>query len=331
MANNSDLYIWMSCTVLFIAACVICGLFNPALELGENQTLYIYSSMSQVIAGVYGLTIAGYVFLRDQQNRMVDRDETLNEIIERIQLDQHRRMSHITILSILTIFSSLLVIGLREISTEYIKSASSNTAGALFISSIIWIAYFVIEVTRPEKISIASKIIKDEIANPDNFPEKKSPRSPSEGLRNDIPSGSSDEVPINKTKTHVESTQGNGLSEFLSKFNKIERLLSLFVEQRFYVPTSTIVEATDENFRSRPKMSGFKWTVTRTVNALISEGKIDESFGREIKEIIRYRNALVHGQDMNVDKSMITRVQNAYTRLKITLNDYVTIDDDFTD
>ncbi|PSU19934.1 hypothetical protein CTM97_18525 [Photobacterium phosphoreum] len=45
------------------------GLYSPMFELNENQILYIYSTSAQVLAGIYGLTLSGFIFFRNELSR----------------------------------------------------------------------------------------------------------------------------------------------------------------------------------------------------------------------------------------------------------------------
>lgn len=45
--------------------------------LNENQLLYLFSAMAQVIAGVFGLTLTAYVFFADKFRESTSGDDTL--------------------------------------------------------------------------------------------------------------------------------------------------------------------------------------------------------------------------------------------------------------
>lgn len=52
-------------SLLFLVVSVVSsvvGLSGSLLVMNENQILYLYSSSPQILAGVYGLTFAGFVF-----------------------------------------------------------------------------------------------------------------------------------------------------------------------------------------------------------------------------------------------------------------------------
>ncbi|MDQ2822704.1 MAG: hypothetical protein M3Y65_20390, partial [Pseudomonadota bacterium] len=268
---------------LWIAA----GLFFPFVNLSENQTLYIFSSISQVVAGIYGLTLAGYVFLSNQQDRLIDKDDSLIDIVGRIQEDQHSLVMFITILSVSAMFVSLLTIGLREIENCSIMLFVSNGAVALFISAILWTAYFVADVTRPDKISEESKAMKDEISA--QFQHQ--PLTPVADAI--VESGASRPV-----ERETASTDNSNLAEFIRTFNRIDDLLETYAD----INLSNSAQAIISNPLAISPNTGFfrknnaRWTISRIVKALVVEGRIDKLFANDLSEIIRYRNALVHGQ-----------------------------------
>lgn len=283
----------------------------PVLILSENQTLYIYSSISQVIAGIYGLTVAGYAFLRNQQDRMMDKDESLVEIFERIQKQQHDSVFLITIISGLSIISSLLAIAVREVEQLSIRTIASNTATCFFITSLVLTAYFVIDSMRPEKIITASESIKNEVS--------------SSSASNNSPPFESNATSENQNDS-ISNNNGK-LSEFLKNYNSIERTLDKYVNEYFYFKDTEILDLTKfqltsslesiplENYNRLNPTRRKNWTKARIVKSLASEGIISSKFAAELLELIRYRNALVHGKEMIVDDNMLTRVINASVKL----------------
>ena len=59
------LIIWgiIGSAVLSIIASFLC---HPKFLLNENQLLYLFSSMAQIIGSVFGLTLTAYVFFVDK-------------------------------------------------------------------------------------------------------------------------------------------------------------------------------------------------------------------------------------------------------------------------
>ena len=265
--------------------------------------------MAQVVAGIFGLTIAGYTFLRNQQDRLVDKDDTLIEIFERIQGNQHHLVEYITALSVASIFSALLVIALRDTSHENIKSSFLDFTSALFVTSLLWTAYFAIEVTRPEKISNASKMIKDEIALHAHVDDELGGRS--------IDKNSDDLIPV--TDNYKDK---NHFSEFMRYFNSMENYLVSFAEFNFGSKSKASADFDlnpDMQNKKSIHRSGVNLPISKIVKALLSDAVINKKFSDEILDIIRYRNALVHGQDLSVDANMLSRIIAAVEQLRLSI------------
>lgn len=291
-SNSAKLSLILTFSVVVIWNVV--GTNIPILHLSENQSLYIYSSAAQVIAAVYGLTVAGYGFLRTQQDRLIDKDETLVEIISRIQLQQHNGFILITWISGLAIIVALLAIALREVDSSIIRALALNTASALFMTSLAWTALFVADALRPEKIIKASESIKEEITAATNEYYAHT---------------------VDREEPH--SKPGN-LGQFLKSFNEIERRLEAYAERYFY---KTVVGAALESFslKSTPTIQTtgkrLRWTKIKIIRALVSQKLILPQLANELMILVKYRNALVHGNDLTVSDDMVERVISAKDEL----------------
>jgi hypothetical protein len=269
-----------ACTVGTVVIWVIVGTFAPTLLLGENQTLYIFSSQAQVVAAVFGLTITGYVFLRDQQDRLSDQDESLTEIIDSIQREQFSFIALLTGVSIASMLMSLLTIAYREHTSFSLRTGILNTATALFIASLVLTAIFVFHAMRPSKIARTSAAIKAEVEAQQVGATPPEPQF---------------ETPA--------SAKGN-LEEFLLAFNSIEQRLDEFAREHLERPRPVSgVTWSDETSRIRQPRT--TWTKPRIVRAMESQGVIDKVLAARLIDLIRYRNALVHGQDMSVPDDVL--------------------------
>jgi hypothetical protein len=69
---------------LFFSACCLgsIALSRYAAGLDENQILYLFSISAQVIAAIYGLTLTGFIFLRNELSREEFEDETLVDLFK---------------------------------------------------------------------------------------------------------------------------------------------------------------------------------------------------------------------------------------------------------
>ncbi|MEQ5346954.1 hypothetical protein ABN253_02040 [Proteus genomosp. 6] len=178
--------------IIITITCIISiwiGLFHPLFSLNENQVLYLYSNSSQVLAAIYGLTLTGFIFFRNELIRNETIDNTLSDATDNLKIRYRKKLIFITLLSIITLITSNLVISIENIKHEDTKIFFMNLSQTLFIVSLITISFFIFDILEPKKIEKESLKIQEEF-DPD----------------------------INKS-------DNGDLSEFLKNFNKIERLL----------------------------------------------------------------------------------------------------------
>lgn len=175
--------------VLSLAGTAI-GLSGYALLLNENQVLYLFSTSGQVIAGIYGLTLTGFVFFRSELNREEFEDQTLAEAVETLKRRYFTLLVFITALVVLTILSANFAISYEAAPSPQLKVVVINVAQSLFATSLLSVAYFVFDIVSPKRIESVSR----------NLQEKVDPR-------------------------RSEQTKG-GLEEFLRNYNQIEALLA---------------------------------------------------------------------------------------------------------
>lgn len=80
------------------------------LPMSENQILYIYSSLAQVIGALLGLTIAGYSVIDSKNKKSISSDNSAAEYIEEIQKEQFAAFAGITFLSLADLILCFLVL-----------------------------------------------------------------------------------------------------------------------------------------------------------------------------------------------------------------------------
>lgn len=177
------------------------GFGQHALRLNENQVLYLFSTSSQVIAAVYGLTLTGFIFFRNELSREEFEDETLTEAVETLKQRYLALLMFITILVILTILAANLAISLEAGEGPGRSVLVINLGQSAFVTSLAAIAYFMFDVLSPHSIEIASRTLQDKV-----------------------------------DPTRTQRTEG-GLEEFLRNYNQIELLL-VEAGQAFQTPAA---------------------------------------------------------------------------------------------
>ncbi len=146
-------------TALFVVMSIIStsiGLSPLATKLNENQVLYLFSTTGQVIAAVYGLTLTGFIFFRNELSREEFEDETLAEAVEALKVRYFVLLAFITLLVLLTIFLANLAIAREAAGPTFGNTVIINVGQAAFVTSLLAVAYFVFDVISPRRIEKAS-------------------------------------------------------------------------------------------------------------------------------------------------------------------------------
>lgn len=301
----------------------------PLVSLGENQALYIFSSQAQVVAAVYGLTITGYIFLHNQQDRLADKDETVADALDDIKMYQYCFITFLTIVSLMAIFLALMAIAFRDCRSDILKVITQNSSAALFVVALICTGYFVRDAMRPNKIEEASDRIKKSMESKaplDDQGGAETEASNSEPLAERSPQIELSPVILDTLDEAVRSPNINalpsgvsrtgGFEQFLSHYNRIEQSLELFASMYLERPRASLVSPSSlSEYQDNKSSRRSNWTKPRIVNAMLAQGLIGSKLAQSLLELTKYRNALVHGGDFSVAAEMLERVKKASEEL----------------
>lgn len=176
--------------LLFAGVTTSWGMTHAALLLNESQILYLFSTSAQVLAGVYGLTLTGFIFFRNELSREENEDETLTEAVESLKRRYFILLIFITTLVLVTFALSNLAISSESSTGKLVNNSLINAGQSAFATSLLAIAYFIFDVVSPRRIEQASRSLQDEV-----------------------------------DPTHAAMGRGS-LEEFLRNYNQIEMLLN---------------------------------------------------------------------------------------------------------
>lgn len=151
------------CIVITLLNLVNCWIFKiEYILLSENQILYIYSSLAQVIGAILGLTIAGYSMIDSKMKSLSETDTTITEYVEDIRHEYYVSLMYIIILSTIDIIFCLIILAVYD--------NTLNTFAPFFMTETIIIFVFImIELIRfvcylnPNTINEKGNIDKDSI------------------------------------------------------------------------------------------------------------------------------------------------------------------------
>ena len=149
--------------LLFTLSATGLVLSGHAISLNENQILYLFSTSAQVIAAVYGLTLTGFIFLRNELSREEFEDETLADAVEDLKSRYFILLVFITILVTFTLLLANLAICYESSGGAPLNTLIINAGQSAFLTSLLAIAYFVFDVTAPKRIEGASKALQSKV------------------------------------------------------------------------------------------------------------------------------------------------------------------------
>ncbi len=138
---------------LVLATCInfIISFFEPIFILNENQLLYLFSSMGQIIGGVFGLTLTAYVFFADKFKESTKEDDTYYDATTALLNRYFRILIAIAVSCGMTILSCVVgIITLHNLTTTY--PLIINESVFLFIISLISILAFGAMLLDPAKL-----------------------------------------------------------------------------------------------------------------------------------------------------------------------------------
>lgn len=180
------------------------GFETPMLKLNENQVLYLFSTSSQVIAAIYGLTLTGLVFFINELNREQAEDETKEASTRELKNRYYSFLIFITIFVGITIGLSNAAISTESIGPGALNAILINTGQSAFAFSLLAISLFIFEVIDPKALERASGRIKENL------------------------------------DPTLESEEKGSLEDFIRHFNSIEGILEKYGEAYQYGTTISL-------------------------------------------------------------------------------------------
>ncbi|MFW9727087.1 hypothetical protein [Vibrio parahaemolyticus] len=155
---------WLVAIFLVSSVCVsYLGVYHPLMRLNENQILYLFSTSAQVIAGIYGLTLTGFIFFRNELSREGLEDESLSDAVDALKERYSKLLLAVTVSSIFTVFICNFVISSNYSEGSLLSIVAINTGQVAFVLTILFVAYFVYDVVSPKRIEKASRLLQKEV------------------------------------------------------------------------------------------------------------------------------------------------------------------------
>ncbi|MBG9754290.1 hypothetical protein J2B92_20515 [Lysinibacillus sphaericus] len=133
---------------------------SPFLFINENQILYSYATTAQVIAGLYGLTLTGYIFFNDKLNKLAENDDSYYDVVEKLKGQYFGQIILLGIGCILVISMSLITLNtISYFNNPIIYSFLLNQTMIVSITEVVSIVLFSWNMANPKSIEKANEII----------------------------------------------------------------------------------------------------------------------------------------------------------------------------
>ncbi|AUD63864.1 hypothetical protein BK010_09780 [Tenericutes bacterium MO-XQ] len=156
----------------------------------KNNIFYLFSTGAQTLAGLFGLTMAGYVFLVERLDKSVDEDDTLIDIVKELKSNYFNMVCRMGVVLFIAVSVSLLNIITVSENLNSFNNLFGSLGFLLLLLVLLYIIIFIFNVADPEKNEKSIKTLYEEIEKNNN-------------------------------------KQTGDVAEFLSLWNKLENLINL--------------------------------------------------------------------------------------------------------
>ena len=145
---------------------VILDCFFPWIEYTPDAVSSVMSTCSEVLAGLYGITLTGYIFFADRFKDTSEEDESLYDAVQALLLRYNHMAGFISLMCLICI---ILAEGIVLYGTNTLLSMGAyhfwvNETLLLCFCTFDLILYFVISVLDPHKVNRISSQKKSKIS-----------------------------------------------------------------------------------------------------------------------------------------------------------------------
>ncbi len=269
--KKSTLRLIYSCLVLIFIIILAC--FTVVPFLSENQTLYLSSTLAQVCATLFGLTIAAYTFLEGKLTEDVKVNATLLDSVNELKSSYKYILSFdalITGLALLLCIVNIIVGDYSKHITSKFYGFVLNNSFVFSFFSITCSLYFTYKAIDPNRIKKASQ----------------------NGLKNS-------KFTLN---TNNKETGKNCAIDFLTNYNNFEHILYSFVRDKKPDIESPMLQ--------------------ESLHFLRNSGVINNELFTQLCEIKKFRNLLIHSDDMFVNESTFNILKELMKETEKALTNY---------
>ena len=129
--------------------------FFPLVSYETEAVSTVMSTCAEVLAGLYGITLTGYIFFSDRFQNTSREDESLYDAVQALLLRYNHMAGFISLLCLICIVSGegIVLYGENTLLPEGLLRFWINETLLLYFLTFDFILYFVISVLDPHKVS----------------------------------------------------------------------------------------------------------------------------------------------------------------------------------
>lgn len=154
IAGILQIYVFLDCTF-------------PLITYEIDAVSSVMSTCAEVLAGLYGITLTGYIFFADNFRDTSKEDESLYDAVQALLVRYNHMAGFISMmcLACIVLGEGIVLYGSNTLLPEWLHRFWINETLLLFFCTFDLILYFVISVLDPHKIKRISKQKKSKISH----------------------------------------------------------------------------------------------------------------------------------------------------------------------
>lgn len=138
---------------------VILDCFFPLIEYAPDAVSSVMSTCSEVLAGLYGITLTGYIFFADRFRDTSEEDESLYDAVQALLLRYNHMAGFISLMCLgcIVMAEGIVLYGTNTLMPQSAYRFWVSETLLLCFCTFDFILYFVISVLDPHKVKRISK------------------------------------------------------------------------------------------------------------------------------------------------------------------------------
>lgn len=276
-----------------LLASVIAAIYFRLVLLNEEQLLYLFSAMAQVIAGLFGLTLTAYTFFADKFQQQADDSEY--EAVTSLVKQYYSMIIPISFICGVTILTCVLGIIFLSYGSVGWYAFIIDISVCWFCVGCVSILFFGISILDPEKIQkeLSEKVL--EFDKSDGQDDNKSGENTGQD----------------------GNTSGDIEFKFLQYYISLEKTIIDFAEKILENRNQTFQLQEGNHYKQYKKPR-----ILQAMDILLRSEKISVEKCKEINDFRQIRNALVHQVDVHVSQEQYKRIVSLYNDLHESYKNY---------